>query len=40
MASKMVGNDANDVIAALSVSSLAMPGEKPPQDWEDGSLKA
>ncbi len=37
MASKMVGNDANDVIAALSVSSLAMPGEEPLKDWEDGS---
>jgi hypothetical protein len=27
----------NDVISALSVSSLAMPGEEPLKDWEDGS---
>jgi hypothetical protein len=37
MASKCGSNDSNDVVAALSVSSLAMPGEKPLKDWEDGS---
>jgi hypothetical protein len=36
MASKMVGNDANDVIAALLLSRQLWPDGEPPQDCEDG----